>query len=61
MTEIKESNALIVCPHCGKQVRLRARTLAGQTVEQVLERNSKARFYDLLMSIADKVLRGGRK
>lgn len=36
-TPIKESHALIKCPHCGGAVRVRARTLGQKTVEQALE------------------------
>lgn len=50
--DIKESHALIDCPHCGKPIRVRARTLANQTVEQVFEERRKASFISDLM---DKV------
>ena len=51
-TEIKESHALIKCPHCGGQVRVRARTLGNKTVEQAIdETKPRSAFYKVFNEI----------
>jgi DNA-directed RNA polymerase subunit RPC12/RpoP len=40
---IKESHALITCPHCGGMVRVRARTRGDKTLEQAIEETKPPR------------------
>jgi len=55
MTDIKESHALISCPHCGKQIRVRARTPSGQLVKETLERRDHSNVFDKLNTIFDEL------
>jgi len=53
---IKESHALIKCPHCGGDIRVRARTLANETVEQAIAKTQPRRpIFDLVDKWLNKV------
>lgn len=58
---IKESHSLVKCPHCGGQIRLKARTLGDKTVAQALEESSltpkrrRPKMVDDIMAMFDDI------